>query len=120
MTPQAEAQDSLESAEIHVDGKVLSLPVTRGTEDEAAVDISQLRKERCREHHEKASCRGKRSQATRFTLLAAPPASLECTLIGQRVLREIEELFIPGTWFWVGACVCLSVALQMELPVGVC
>ena len=45
MTPQAEAQDSLESAEIHVDGKVLSLPVTRGTEDEAAVDISQLRKE---------------------------------------------------------------------------
>ncbi|MCB9897936.1 MAG: citrate synthase [Planctomycetes bacterium] len=43
--PQAKAQGLAETAEVQVDGQVLSLPVVRGTEGDKAIDITALRKE---------------------------------------------------------------------------
>jgi citrate synthase len=45
MAPQAEASGTRESAEFHVSGQVVNLPVISGSEAETAVDISQLRKQ---------------------------------------------------------------------------
>ena len=45
MPTPTQPQGAQTSAELHLDGKVLSLPVIKGTEDEGGVDISKLRKE---------------------------------------------------------------------------
>ena len=45
MAAQEEAQRTGETAQIHVDGQELTLPVTRGSEGDKAVDVSKLRAE---------------------------------------------------------------------------